>query len=186
MLFCDACRAVQPPGQSDHFARLGLEEGFEVDMTQLDRRYFDLQRQLHPDRFARKPAREKAISQQQAAALNEAYETIRNPLRRVRYMARRLGVELPEEGRTIDDAELLMEAMEKREALADATTPEAVGVLAEEAQKERSGLLDRLAALFAAGDRQELRTAILRLGYLEKFAEEARLRRLNMVDTAST
>lgn len=177
--FC-ACGAVQPPGQSDHFDRLGLERGFEIDLAELDRRYFALQRQLHPDRFARKAPREKAISQQQAAALNEAYETLRYPLRRARYLARRLGVDLPDEGRTIDDPELLMDAMEKREALAEATTPQAVEALTRSAAAERSTVLDGLSALFAAADRRGLRTAILRLTYLDKFAEEARARRFNV------
>jgi molecular chaperone HscB len=177
--FCD-CGAVQPPGQSDHFTRLGLERGFDVNVAALDRRYFDLQRRLHPDRFARKTPREKAISQQQAAALNEAYETLKNPLRRARYLARQLGVDLPEEGRTIDDPELLMEAMERREALSEAATPQAVEALARAAAGERAAVLDSLSALFAAGDRKGLRTAILRLAYLDKFAEEARARRFNM------
>jgi len=118
--FCAACQAVQPPGQMDHFARLGLTRGYAVDLAALDRAYFGLQRQLHPDRFARKPPRERAISQQQAAALNEAYETLKNPIRRARYLAAELGVDLPGDGRTIDDPELLMEAMEAREALTEA------------------------------------------------------------------
>jgi molecular chaperone HscB len=178
--FCPACGCVQPPGQGDHFRRLGLEHCFEIDPAALDRRYFDLQRQLHPDRFARRPAREKAISQQQAAALNEAYETLRNPLRRARYLAREMGVDLPDEGRTIADPAVLMEAMEKREALAEATTPAAIEALANETAAERAGLLQGLSALFATADRAGLRAAILRLAYLDKFADEARARRFNI------
>jgi len=178
--FCAACGLVQPPGQSDHFARLGLERGFDIDMASLDRRYFELQRQLHPDRFARKTAREKAISQQQAAALNEAYETLKNPLKRARYLARRLGVDLPGEGRTIDDPDLLMEAMERREALAEATTVQAVQALASDANDQRMALRQSLSALFASNDKSGVRAAILRLAYLDKFTEEARARRFNL------
>jgi molecular chaperone HscB len=179
--FCTACGAVQPPGQVDHFARLGLERVFEVDMAQLDRRYFDLQRQLHPDRFARRTAREKALSQQQAAALNEAYETLRNPLRRARYLARSLGVDLPDEGRTIDDPELLMETMERREALAQAAMPAQVEALASAAASERAEVLQGFPAWFTATDKPAIRAAILRLAYLDKFIEEARTRRFSMV-----
>jgi molecular chaperone HscB len=178
--FCAACGTVQPPGQSDHFTRLGLASGFDIDVAALDRRYFALQRQLHPDRFARKTPREKAISQLQAAALNEAYETLKQPLRRARYLAARLGVELPQDGRTVDDPELLMEAMEQREALAEATTTAAVDALADAATRQRRAMLDGLPALFAAGDKGGLRAAILRLAYLEKFADEARARRFNL------
>lgn len=178
--FCSTCGLVQPPGQSDHFTRLGQPRSFDVDLAGLDRRYFALQRQLHPDRFARKTAREKAVSQQQAAALNEAYETLKNPLRRARYLALQQGVDLPGEGRTIDDPELLMEAMERREALAEATTVAAVQALESAADGERAALLRGLSALFAADDKNGVRMAILRLAYLDKFTEEARGRRFNL------
>ena len=178
--FCASCGLVQPPGQSDHFTRLGQPRGFDVDLASLDRRYFELQRQLHPDRFARKTAREKAVSQQQAAALNDAYETLKNPLRRARYLALQLGVDLPGDGRTIDDPDLLMEAMERREALAEATTVPAVQALATAADEERAALLRGLSALFAANDTSGVRAAILRLAYLDKFTEEARARRFNL------
>jgi molecular chaperone HscB len=178
--FCPACHSVQPPGQDDHFRRFGLEAAFDVDLPLLDRRYFDLQRQLHPDRFARKSSREKALSQQQAATLNEAYEVLRNPLRRARYLARHLGVDIPDEGRTIDDPGVLMEAMEKREALAEARTPDAVDALASTTAEERAQTVRRLPALFAAMDKPGLRAAILRLAYLDKFAEEARARRFGI------
>src|SRR5579859_641726 len=79
-LFCPTCRAVQPPRALDHFARLGLPMAFEIDVAELDRRYFAAQRQLHPDRFATRTARERAISQSQAVELNAAYETLKDPL----------------------------------------------------------------------------------------------------------
>ncbi|MGE0423000.1 MAG: Fe-S protein assembly co-chaperone HscB [Reyranellaceae bacterium] len=178
--FCGACQAVQPPGQMDHFARLGLERGFAVDSAALDRAYFALQRRLHPDRFARKPARERAISQQQAAALNEAYETLKHPIRRARYLAQQIGVDLPGDGRTIDDPELLVEAMEAREALSEAETAAAVEALEREARDQREAAIAALPVLFDKADHPGIRRALLRLAYLDKFVEEARSRRLNL------
>jgi molecular chaperone HscB len=179
-LFCAACQAVQPPGQHDHFARLGLPRSFALDVAALDRAYFGLQRRLHPDRFARKPARERAISQQQAAALNEAYETLKNPIRRARYLAELTGVELPGDGRTIDDPGLLMEAMEAREALAEANSVTAVQALEQKTRDERAAEIGTLSDLFERADNGAIRHAILRLAYLDKFVEEARSRRLNL------
>lgn len=179
-LFCAGCQAVQPPGQLDHFARLGLPRSFALDAAALDRAYFALQRRLHPDRFARKPPRERAISQQQAAALNEAYETLKNPVRRARYLAELDGVDLPGDGRTIDDPALLMEAMEAREALAEADTVAAVQALEQKTRDERAAEIDTLGGLFERADKGGIRHAILRLAYLDKFVEEARSRRLNL------
>ncbi|MBL8675147.1 MAG: Fe-S protein assembly co-chaperone HscB [Rhodospirillales bacterium] len=182
-LFCHGCGVVLPPGQVDHFARLGFERSFDVDPKALDGRYFGLQRRLHPDRFARKPPRERVVSQSHAAALNEAYETLRHPLRRARYLAALVGVDLPGDGRTIDDPELLMEAMDAREALAEASTPERVERLAAGARDELARGVAALGPLFERGDKPALRKAILRLAYLDKFAEEARARRLNLEPT---
>jgi molecular chaperone HscB len=179
-LFCAGCQAVQPPGQMDHFARLGLRRGYALDPAALDRAYFGLQRRLHPDRFARRQPGERAISQQQAAALNEAYETLKNPIRRAHYLAEQIGVDLPGEGRTIDAPQLLMEAMEAREALLEAGTVADVQALEQRSRDDRAAAIDTLSDLFARADHAGIRHAILRLAYLDKFVEEARARRLNL------
>lgn len=177
-LFCAACGAVQAPGSADHFDRLGLPRRFAVDLGELDRRYFALQRQLHPDRFVRRSPRERALSQSQAASLNDAYETLRDPLSRAVYLLRLQGVELePPGGQTISDPDLLMEAMEMREALAEAGDAAAVAALARRIETERAAALATLGTAFAAGGRDEARKATLRLKYLGKLAEDIRARR---------
>jgi molecular chaperone HscB len=178
--FCHSCGAVQPPRTLDHFARLGLPATFPTERAALDRQYFGLQRHLHPDRFARKSPKERALSQQQAAALNEAYEALKDPLRSAAYLAGLRGVELPTDGKTVADPELLVEAMEAREALQDAATAEDVETLAADARTKRDAALLELPVLFAKDDRPGLRRAIFRLRYLEKFSEEARVRRTNL------
>src|SRR3954465_615579 len=91
-LFCPTCKAVQPPRSTDHFTRLGLPVGFTVDIADLDRRYFQAQRQLHPDRFATKTPPQRAISQSQAVSLNDAYETLKDPLARASYLLQLKGI----------------------------------------------------------------------------------------------
>lgn len=177
-LFCAGCRAVQPPGGADHFTRLGFEPGFALDAADLDRRYFALQRQLHPDRFVTKSARERAISQSQASSLNEAYETLKNPLERAVYLLKRMGIEIdPGDGVTIKDPALLMEAMEMREALSEAADTAAVAKVAANAEAERKKALEAVAAAFAALNHDATRTTVLRLKYLTKMDDEIRARR---------
>ena len=175
VLFCPVCGAVQGPGSMDHFARLGLAVGFDVDVEALERPYFALQRQLHPDRFAGKSPKEKALSQQQATMLNEAYETLKDPLKRGVYLLELLGrgVDLTACG-TINDPELLMEQMEKREALSDATTPEQVAKLAMENESEVIACQCHISAAFNAGKLEEAGHLSIRLKYLVKLADEAR------------
>ena len=164
----------------DHFARLGLPAALELEPASLDRAYFALQRQWHPDRFANRPTEERARASAEAAALNDAYRTLKDPLSRAFYLAELKGVALPGDGKTIDDPDLLMEAMEAREALHEAQTVEAIDKLAVEARDEVKQALGNLGTLFLRGDKPAIRKALLRLRYLDKFADEARTRRANL------
>ena len=164
----------------DHFARLGLPAALDLDAAALDKAYFARQRQWHPDRFVGKPAGERARASVEAAALNDAYRTLKDPLSRAFYLAALEGVELPGDGKTIDDPELLMEAMEAREELHEASTIQAIDGLAATSRDEMKSSLSRLPSLFLANDKPAIRKALLRLRYLDKFAEEARARRTNL------
>ena len=160
----------------DHFARLGLPAALELELAALDRAYFARQREWHPDRFANRPADQRARASVEAAALNDAYRTLKDPLSRAVYLAHLRGVDLPGDGKTIDDPDLLMEAMEAREALHEAATPAAVDFLAAKALSDIQATLKALGAMFTADDKPGLRKALLRLRYLDKFADEARAR----------
>ena len=181
-LFCATCNAVQPAGDLDHFARLGLERGFALDPALLDRHYFQLQRCLHPDRFSRRPARERALSQGQAAALNEAYETLKDPMRRSAYLLHLAGRDADiDKNATVSDPALLMEAMEMREALAEAADQATAGRLLAEAEDAVSGCLTALAKAFADNDLDAAGRLTTRMRYLARLVEEARARRSRLM-----
>jgi molecular chaperone HscB len=165
----------------DHFARLGLPAALEIDAAALDSAYFARQRQWHPDRFVGKPPEERAKASVEAAGLNDAYRTLKDPLSRAVYLASLKGVELPGDGKTIDDPDLLMEAMEAREELHDASSVAQVDALAAKVRDDMQKSLSGLGDLFLANDKPALRKALLRLRYLDKFADEARARRTNLV-----
>lgn len=61
----------------DYFTLFGLPARYRVDASQLTSRYQELQRQFHPDRFASQPERERLMALQQAATINDAYQTDR-------------------------------------------------------------------------------------------------------------
>ena len=164
----------------DHFARLGLPAALEIDAGALDKAYFAEQRLWHPDRFVGKAPGERAKASAEAAALNDAYRTLKDPLSRAVYLAELKGVEMPGDGKTIDDPELLMEAMEAREELHEAGSIAQVDALAAKVRDELQRALAGLARLFLANDKPAIRKALLRLRYLDKFAEEARARRSNL------
>jgi molecular chaperone HscB len=157
-----------------------LPAALDLEPAALDRAYFARQRQWHPDRFVGRPPEERAKASVEAAALNDAYRTLKDPLGRAVYFAGLRGVELPGDGKTIDDPELLMEAMEAREELHEAGSAAAIDGLAAKAREDMRESLSGLASLFLRDDKPAIRKALLRLRYLDKFAEEARARRMNL------
>jgi molecular chaperone HscB len=177
-LFCATCDAMQAPGQRDHFDRLGLEAVFDLDIAALDRAYFDLQRRLHPDRFATRTPREQALSQQQATSINEAYETLKDPLKRADYLVHLKGVEVLTEGcNQINDPVILMEAMELREQLAEAETADVVERIAKTTQDDIEDCEIGMSLAFRGGDLEGACGLITRLKFLRKLAGEVRLHR---------
>jgi len=176
-LFCPTCGIVQPPHAADHFQRLGLNRGFDIGDDVLSRRYFDLQARLHPDRFASRTATERAASLAQATALNEAYQTLRDPLSRAAYLLQLAGIEAPTEASgTVADPELLMESLERREALAEAQLPEEISKIVAAAEEDAKACVGVLSKAFASGDLEEAKRLTTRFKYLNKLAEEARAR----------
>lgn len=174
-LFCATCKAVQPPAAVSHYQRLGVEMTFDVDVPALDRLYFDLQRQLHPDRFATKAAKERALSQQQATALNDAYETLKDPLKRADYLVHLKGVNvLPEGCNLVQDQSILIEAMEMRERLMAASTLADVGTLARETKAEIDDVVTGLSLAFKGDDIEGACQLTTRLKYLNKMMGEVR------------
>ncbi len=103
----------------NYFELFGLPVSFGLDGGSLTERYRDLQKVLHPDRFANASDQERRLSLQQAAQVNSAYDTLRDPLSRARYLLQLRGFEYNDESSTISDLEFLEEQMGLREQLAD-------------------------------------------------------------------
>jgi molecular chaperone HscB len=163
----------------DHFARLGMRPDYRIDAGLLDRRYFEQQRLLHPDRFATRTARERALSQQQATTINEAYETLRDPLRRADYLLflSRDGAN-PNGCNLVNDPDLLSEAMEMREELAGAESLDEVASVERHAVAEVERCVGDLADAFATDHLDTASHVATRLKYLRKLADDCRGRRL--------
>lgn len=182
-LFCHGCGAIQPPRPLDHFARLNLPVSYELTRADLERQYFGLQRYFHPDRFAAKSTREKNYSLQHATSLNEAYEILKSSLKRAEYLLQLKGYPVQPPGQeTIADPELLMEAMEMREELADAANATAIDVIVHRVEHQIEHIEQALAAGFVQERFNDCIKLALRMRYLVKLVEEAkdRLRRLEV------
>jgi molecular chaperone HscB len=98
--FCSACGKVQPPVPVDYFTFFGLPRKLNIDTAQLEREFYDLSRKLHPDLYAQSKEQEREWSLEQSSQLNDAYRTLKDPIKRTQYLLRLEGVELDEQSKT--------------------------------------------------------------------------------------
>jgi molecular chaperone HscB len=182
-LFCHACGSVQPPGDIDHFARLGMPRSFDLDLDKLEKQYLGFQRVMHPDRFVGKPAKQRMIAESQSVTMNEAYETLQDPLSRAAYLLKLHGQTASvSQDQTVNDPELLMEAMEAREQLAEAESVDAIEKLQVAAGAKAIDLIAQLSRAFADDDYENANRLTTRFKYLRKYLEETRMRRAALED----
>jgi molecular chaperone HscB len=102
----------------NYFEVFGLERRLAIDAAELQRRFYELSRQHHPDFHQGAPAEQQALALQRSALVNAAYRALRDPIARVEYLVR-----LEEGGDTIKPKappELLEEMFEIQEALQEA------------------------------------------------------------------
>ncbi|HEX3893853.1 MAG TPA: Fe-S protein assembly co-chaperone HscB [Terracidiphilus sp.] len=96
-LFCPHCSKIQPPPGGNYFSVFGLVPRLDLDLGMLEHEFHKLSRKLHPDRFARAGNNEKEWSLADTALLNDAYRTLRDPVRRTEYLLKLHGAEIGEE-----------------------------------------------------------------------------------------
>ena len=96
-LFCPHCSKIQPPPGGDYFSVFGLVPQLDLDLGMLEHQFHKLSRKLHPDRFARAQDNEKQWSLADTALLNDAYRTLKDPIRRTEYLLKLHGAEIGEE-----------------------------------------------------------------------------------------
>src|SRR5271167_3996830 len=98
--FCQACGKVQPPAPVDYFAFFGLPRKLNLDITTLDKDFYELSRKLHPDLNAQAGTQEREWSLQQSSLLNDAHRTLKDPIKRTQYLLKLEGVELEEQSKS--------------------------------------------------------------------------------------
>src|SRR5260370_34203293 len=94
--FCNACGKVQPAAPVDYFTFFGLPRKLNVDLAALEKDFYLLSRKLHPDAVVQGSPMVQERSLQQSSLLNDAYRTLKDPVRRTEYLLRVEGVVMEE------------------------------------------------------------------------------------------
>jgi molecular chaperone HscB len=137
----------------NYFDLFGLPMAFSIDTERLDQAYRGIQAEIHPDKFAHAGDAEQRLSMQWSTRVNEAYQALRKPFERARYLLELNGIDAMDAKNTAMPAEFLMQQMEWREALMDAREGKdiaALKLLENELKAHAKSLQTQLASLIDA------------------------------------
>jgi molecular chaperone HscB len=159
--------------QSNDFEIFGLSPAFALDRQALDERWKDLQRQAHPDRHASADAATQRQAMQWSVRINEAYQRLKDPIKRAAYLCELNGAPIQAENNTAMPADFLMQQMEWREALEEASGVADLERMADDVADARR---QRLAQVQRCADEQRDFAAVAQqvraLMFVERFARD--------------
>jgi len=182
-MFCPSCNSLQPP-PTDYYVLMGLERKLALDLDALQRRFYELSRLLHPDRFMRKPEVERQYSLDAASVLNDAYRTLKDPVKRAQYLLSQEGFDIGEQRSKDVPPELLEEVFELNMALEEMRSGDAgARPQLEQAESNLTRMLAdvdaELQTLFAAYDQSpdrdtlaKIRATLNRRKYIQNLVHE--------------
>ncbi|MCW8882218.1 MAG: Fe-S protein assembly co-chaperone HscB [Sedimenticola sp.] len=164
----------------NYFELFGLPVGYIVDANQLATHYRELQKSVHPDRFANATEQERRLSMQGSVLINEAHETLKDPIMRARYLLKLNGIDMDDRQDTTHDAVFLMEQLELREELEDARKkPDPYAVISDlmaEVNRRINTLIGQMALQFEAATPEQLSAArenLFKMQFLKKLRFDA-------------
>jgi molecular chaperone HscB len=158
---------------SDDFELFGLARRFQLDRATLDARWRALQAEVHPDRFAAQGQAAQRVAMQWAVRVNEAYQRLKDPIKRAAYLCELAGMPVDPHDNTAMPRAFLMQQMEWREALEEAQSINEVETLAEEvAERKQAALAELCRALDERNDVVSAAEQVRALMFVERFAED--------------
>ena len=170
--------------QSNDFELFDVPPQFAQDRAGIDTRWKDLQREAHPDKFAAQGAAAQRIAMQWSVRINEAYQRLKDPLKRAAYLCELNAAPVNAENNTAMPAAFLMQQMEWREALDEAQSSPDLDAISAEVSAARKNTLQKCGQLLDeskdfSGAVQQVRA----LMFIERFTRDVDAR-LDQMDTA--
>lgn len=163
--------------QSNDFELFGLDPSFNQHRAAIDQRWKELQQKAHPDRFASQGASAQRIAMQWSVRINEAYQRLKDPLKRASYLCELNGAPVNAENNSAMPVDFLMQQIEWREALDDAKTAQKLDEIAAKAREYGREQLQKIEqSIDIQGDFQSAVTYVRSLMFVERFASEVESR----------
>ena len=169
----------------NHFELFGLPARFGVDAAELERAYRELQRNVHPDRYAGAPDHDRRLALQASARVNEAYRTLKDPVARAEYLLQVRGVDATAETDTRLPVDFLTRQLERREAADEAREAHderALASIVDDVRAEAGEILGGIERVLDADDREAARMRVRELRFLARLGDDLREMQLAELD----
>ncbi|MBK7547515.1 MAG: Fe-S protein assembly co-chaperone HscB [Rhodoferax sp.] len=159
--------------QSSDFELFAVPEQFAQDRAVLDARWKDLQREAHPDKFMAHGAAAQRLAMQWSVRINEAYQRLKDPLKRATYLCERHGAPVNAENNTAMPSAFLMQQMVWREALDDATSIDDLNEISTQASSAKREALQQCERLLdVQHDYPQAVAQVRAMMFIDKFTRD--------------
>jgi len=158
---------------SSDFELFGLPCAFQLDVGELDQKWKQLQRQVHPDHFSTQTTADKRLAMQWSVRVNEAYQRLKHPVRRAAYLCELNGAPIRAEGNTNMPADFLIQQMQWREELDEAHESDAIELLRHRVKNDMQLLLQQCAqAIDQEANWTQAAQSVRALMFIERFLQD--------------
>ena len=169
-----------------HFERLGIPSRFSVDAAVIEENYLARSRETHPDFHGTSSEADQRGRIEESAALNEAYVTLCDPMRRADYLVTLLGGPTARDEKNLDQS-FLMEMMDLRERIEETRAARKdLSTLEADLNARLQSVFDRIAVLFGAMDSSEPTVSKERLVQIRRLLNASKTLRSLLRDVRET
>jgi len=161
---------------TNYFELFEIPVSYDVDLGRMQLRYRDLQKAVHPDKYANASSQERRISMQHTSLINQALHTLKHPVERAMYMLQLKGMDFTMDNQTTMDAAFLMEQMEMRErleAIREHQDPLAeLDDMSAAVKKNMDNMVANFKHAYDAGKLEDAKEVVRKLQFLYKATKE--------------
>ncbi|WP_163937396.1 co-chaperone HscB [Paraferrimonas sp. SM1919] len=169
----------------NYFEIFGLEQTFNIDLGQLSKHYLELQKSVHPDKFANGSEAEQRFAMQKAAQINDAFERLKSPIKRAEHLIELAGIELVDESKTIRDTAFLMQQMLWQEEIEDINSnhdEDSLYELQDTIAEQQAQMIKDVERLLANQSYLDAQAILPKLKFMAKLSEQLRTLEDDLID----
>lgn len=170
---------LEPPKNVNYFELFDIEQSFNLDSKALSKKFKNMQKVLHPDKFAQKKESDRILSEMWSSHVNNGYNKLLKPLDRALYLLELMGKPLVE-GEIATDANFLAEIMEINEEVSEAESVTDIAGISQHNKGVLKDYVEKVSKAFGEGDVQKARELIARMKYYSTIQDKIKEREVEM------